>query len=163
MGPGGAGRQLGWGGGGKAEHTSALTVLLSPPEALAVLDLPLRFPISLIADQHDGDMGRRQRATVRQPAIEVLEAGPSTAMPRQPSVPINDFEHHALRDIIHENHCRCPAIVAPRDAAKPLLPRRVPYLQLERLVRYPERARVELDADGVRGLLLDCEIRTARI
>eukprot|EP00227_Mantoniella_beaufortii_P021557 CAMPEP_0197591626 /NCGR_PEP_ID=MMETSP1326-20131121/13819_1 /TAXON_ID=1155430 /ORGANISM="Genus nov. species nov., Strain RCC2288" /LENGTH=295 /DNA_ID=CAMNT_0043157157 /DNA_START=218 /DNA_END=1100 /DNA_ORIENTATION=+ len=85
--------------------------------------------VALVADQHDGHVGVGMLPRVLEPAGEVVE-------------------RLAPRDVVHQQRAGGPAVVAARDGAEGLLPRRVPDLQLDLLVVDGDHAAAELHADG---------------
>merc|ERR1719326_1363726 len=58
------------------------------------------------------------------------------------------LERLAVSGVIHDDDAVRAAVVAARDRAEALLPRRVPNLQLDRLALQLDRADFEVDADG---------------
>lgn len=63
---------------------------------------------------------------------------------------------YGLCDVVYEECTCCAAVVAPGDGSEALLACGIPELELDALVSDLDEAARELDADGVRGLVLDC-------
>jgi hypothetical protein len=61
---------------------------------------------------------------------------------------IRTVETPLVRHIIHQQDAHGAAVIRRRDGAEPLLPRRVPYLQLHALAVELDGADLEVDADG---------------
>ncbi len=74
-------------------------------------------------------------------------------MNRTPECIVCKYE---LCDVVDEERTCCAAVVAPGDGSEALLACGIPELELDALVSDLDEAARELDADGVRGLVLDC-------
>ena len=105
-------------------------MFLSEIVSLMVGDVTLGLEIALGADEEEHGGGRRERPGVGEPRLEVVEG-------------------LAPADVEDEQRAHCSAVVAPRHGPEPLLPRRVPDLQLHTRIAQIHNRRPKLHAYSV--------------